>query len=141
MGITKRRNSGPELRNIPPEFFDFFAKKSAGVFLATECSWKFGPKNRTFLQSKIQDSNRLATTWNNLLSKAVEAQSFKSFKARKDKHMSSHITKSTVLTIIYQNNDCFSELFINFTQRGSKGLRRSPTTTATICLIKVKNNK
>ena len=26
-GITKRRNSGPELWNIPPEFFDFFAKK------------------------------------------------------------------------------------------------------------------
>ena len=26
-GITKRRNSGPVLWNIPPEFFDFFANK------------------------------------------------------------------------------------------------------------------
>ena len=39
-------------------------------------------------------TNRIAGTWNNLPSKAVEAQSLNSFKARIDKHMSNDYFKN-----------------------------------------------
>ena len=39
-------------------------------------------------------TNRIATTWNKLPSKVIEAQSLNSFKARLAKHMSSHYLKN-----------------------------------------------
>jgi hypothetical protein len=51
LGITKKWNSGPEFWNIPPEFFDFLAKKFRRNLLKDGMFRKRAKKRNFFLFS------------------------------------------------------------------------------------------